>query len=214
MRRRTVLLSMAATLLGACGYGEAPAGAAGTRTLIVYYSWSGNTRAAAERIRELTGGTAEEIRPVKPYPEDYAACVELAKGECRTEATPAIAALEADPADFTGQSYLAPLTRDGRLGVPVANVTFEPGCRNNWHSHTGGQLLVAVGGVGYYQERGKPARRLVPGDVVEIPPEAEHWHGAAPDSWFAHLAIECNPQTNKNTWLEPVSDAEYAAATK
>ena len=115
---------------------------------------------------------------------------------------------------FTGQSYLAPLTGDGRLGVPVANVTFEPGCRNNWHSHTGGQLLVAVGGVGYYQERGKPARRLVPGDVVEIPPDAEHWHGAAPDSWFAHLAIECNPQTNKNAWLEPVSDAEYAAATK
>lgn len=100
MRRRTVLLSMAASLLGACGYGEAPAGAAGTRTLIVYYSWSGNTRAAAERIRELTGGTAEAIRPVKPYPEDYAACVELAKGECRTETTPAIAALEADPADY------------------------------------------------------------------------------------------------------------------
>ncbi len=114
---------------------------------------------------------------------------------------------------FSGKSYLARLTKDGRLNVPVANVTFEPGCRNNWHSHTGGQMLIAVGGVGYYQERGKAARRLTPGDVVEIPPEVDHWHGAAPDSWFSHLAIECNPATNKNTWLEPVSDADYKAAT-
>ena len=114
---------------------------------------------------------------------------------------------------FSGKSYLARLTKDERLNVPVANVTFEPGCRNNWHSHTGGQMLIAVGGVGYYQERGKAARRLVPGDIVEIPPNTDHWHGAAPDSWFSHLAIECNPATNKNTWLEPVSDADYKAAT-
>ena len=115
---------------------------------------------------------------------------------------------------FSGKSYLARLTKDDRLNVPVANVTFEPGCRNNWHSHTGGQLLIAVGGVGYYQERGKAARKLLPGDVVEIPPNTDHWHGAAPDKWFSHLAIECNPQTNKNTWLEPVSDADYQAATQ
>lgn len=115
---------------------------------------------------------------------------------------------------FTGKSYLAPVATDKRLGVPVYNVTFEPGCRNNWHKHTGGQLLIAVGGVGYYQERGKPARRLVAGDAVEIPPDVEHWHGAAPDSWFAHLAVECNLGKNKNTWLEPVSDADYKAATK
>ena len=114
---------------------------------------------------------------------------------------------------FSGKSYLAPLAQDKRLNVPVANVTFEPGCRNNWHSHTGGQLLIAVGGVGYYQERGQTARRLVPGDVVEIAPDVEHWHGAAPDSWFSHLAIECNPGTNQNTWLEPVNDAAYQAAT-
>ncbi len=114
---------------------------------------------------------------------------------------------------FIGKSYLARLTKDERLNVPVANVTFEPGCRNNWHKHTGGQMLIAVGGVGFYQERGKAARRLVPGDVVEIPPDVEHWHGAAPDSWFSHLAIECNPATNKNTWLEPVDDAEYDVAT-
>lgn len=115
---------------------------------------------------------------------------------------------------FTGESWLAPLTGNKDLNVPISNVTFEPGCRNNWHSHTGGQLLIAVGGVGYYQERGKAARCLLPGDVVEIAPDIEHWHGAAPDSWFSHLAIGCNPQTNKNTWLERVDDQQYAEATK
>lgn len=115
---------------------------------------------------------------------------------------------------FSGKSWLAPLALDKRLGIPVFNVTFEPSCRNNWHSHTGGQMLIAVGGVGYYQERGKIARRLLPGDVVEISPNVEHWHGAAPDEWFSHLAIEGNPNTNKNTWLEPVSDEDYAQATK
>lgn len=115
---------------------------------------------------------------------------------------------------FTGRSWLAPLTGNKDLNVPMSNVTFEPGCRNNWHSHTGGQLLIAVGGVGYYQERGKAARRLLPDDVVEIAPDIEHWHGAAPDSWFSHLAIGCNPQTNQNTWLERVDDQQYAEATK
>lgn len=114
---------------------------------------------------------------------------------------------------FTGQSYLARLTRNAGLNCPVSNVTFEPGCRNNWHSHTGGQILIAVGGRGYYQEEGKTARLLSPGDVVEIAPDVVHWHGAAPDSWFSHLAVECNPQTNKNTWLGPVDDEAYAAAT-
>lgn len=115
---------------------------------------------------------------------------------------------------FIGQAYLAPLTQNKDLNCPIANVTFEPGCRNNWHSHTGGQILVTVGGKGYYQARGEAARLLLPGDVVEIPADVEHWHGAAPDSWFSHLAIECNPQTNKNTWLEPVDDKQYAEATK
>ena len=115
---------------------------------------------------------------------------------------------------FTGKSWLAPLTTSKELNVPMSNVTFEPGCRNNWHSHTGGQLLIAVGGIGYYQERGKAARRLLPGDVVEIASNVEHWHGAAPDSWFSHLAIACNPQTNQNTWLEVVNDEEYAKAVK
>lgn len=115
---------------------------------------------------------------------------------------------------FTGKSWLAPLTGNKDLNAPMFNVTFEPGCRNNWHSHTGGQILITVGGIGYYQERGKTARRLLPGDIVEIAPNIEHWHGAAPDSWFSHIAIECNPQTNKNTWLEPVNDEEYMQAVK
>lgn len=106
--------------------------------------------------------------------------------------------------NFIGQAYIAPLTSLKKLNVPVSNVTFEPGCRNNWHSHRGGQLLIATVGVGYYQEKGKPARKMMPGDVVEIAPDVVHWHGAAPDSWFAHLAVTCNPQTNKTTWLETV----------
>lgn len=115
---------------------------------------------------------------------------------------------------FSGRSWLAPLTSMKELNVPVSNVTFEPGCRNNWHSHTGGQLLICVGGEGYYQEKGQSARRLKAGDVVEIAPNVVHWHGAAPDSWFSHLAVECNPQTNRNDWFDPVTDEEYAEAVK
>ena len=115
---------------------------------------------------------------------------------------------------FSGRSWVAPLTSNKDLNVPLYNVTFEPACRNNWHSHTGGQLLIAVGGVGYYQERGKAAVRMEKGKVIEIAPNTEHWHGAAPDSWFSHLAITTNPQTNENNWLEAVSDEEYAAAVK
>ncbi|WP_443938563.1 cupin domain-containing protein [Pedobacter sp. MW01-1-1] len=115
---------------------------------------------------------------------------------------------------FTGKSYLAPLTNNKDLNVPLANVTFEPGCRNNWHSHTGGQLLIVVGGEGLYQERGKSARHLKVGDVVEIAPNVEHWHGATATNWFSHLATNGNPQNNQNTWLEAVSDKEYAEANK
>lgn len=110
---------------------------------------------------------------------------------------------------FSGRSWLAPMTFDKKLNVPVSNVTFEPGCRNNWHKHSVGQILIAVGGVGYYQERGKEAVKMLPGDVIEIPADVEHWHGAAPDSWFQHLAISPDPQNNKSTWLEQVSDEEY-----
>lgn len=115
---------------------------------------------------------------------------------------------------FSGKSWRAVLTTNKDLNVPMSNITFEPGCRNNWHSHSGGQILICVGGVGYYQERGKPARRLNEGDIVEIAPNVEHWHGASPDSWFSHIGIECNPQINKNTWLEPVTDEEYNKAVQ
>lgn len=114
---------------------------------------------------------------------------------------------------FIGTAYIFPLSEVRELNVPMFNVTFEPGCRNNWHSHSGGQLLIATAGIGYYQEKGKPARRLFPGDIVEIAPTVEHWHGAAPDSWFAHIAIGCNPDNNKVTWLSPVTDDEYKPAT-
>ena len=112
---------------------------------------------------------------------------------------------------FIGQSYLAPVSSEQ---VGINNVTFEPGCRNNWHIHHatkgGGQLLVCVAGTGWYQEWGKPARLLRPGDVVNIPAGVKHWHGATADSWFAHLAIEVPGEKTSNEWLEPVTDEEYS----
>lgn len=115
--------------------------------------------------------------------------------------------------NFTGEVWLAPLSEHRELNVPMFNVTFAPGCRNSWHSHKGGQILIATAGIGYYQEKGQPARRLFPGDIVEITPDVEHWHGAASDSWFAHIAITTNPQNNAAVWLSPVSDEQYHEAT-
>ena len=109
---------------------------------------------------------------------------------------------------FSGASYLYPLSNEG--GVSVSNVTFEPGCWNNWHiHHKGGQILLVTGGRGWYQEWGKEAQELKAGDVVNIPPEVKHWHGAAADSWFQHLAIEVPAEGASNEWLEAVSDEEY-----
>lgn len=111
---------------------------------------------------------------------------------------------------FTGNSYLNMLTTEG---VPIGNVTFEPACRNNWHIHHadkgGGQILLCTGGRGWYQEWGQPARELHTGDVVVIPAEVKHWHGAAKDSWFAHLAVEVPGENTSNEWFEPVSDEDY-----
>ncbi|MEE0742578.1 MAG: cupin domain-containing protein [Emergencia sp.] len=111
---------------------------------------------------------------------------------------------------FAGQSYLNMLTTEG---VIIGNVTFEPGCRNNWHIHHakdgGGQILLCTAGRGYYQEWEKEAQELYPGDVVVIPAGVKHWHGAAPDSWFAHLAVEIPGEKTANEWCEPVSDEEY-----
>lgn len=112
---------------------------------------------------------------------------------------------------FTGQSYIAPLSTSQ---VWIFNVTFEPGCRNNWHIHHadkgGGQILVCVAGRGYYQEEGKEAQELHPGDVVNIPVGVKHWHGAAKDSWFSHLAVEVPGENGSNEWLESVTDEEYS----
>ena len=111
---------------------------------------------------------------------------------------------------FVGKSYLAPLTTEQ---IPVYNVSFEPGCRNNWHIHHaavgGGQMLICVGGRGWYQEWGKEPVEMTPGSVINIPAEVKHWHGAASDSWFSHLAIEIPAENSANEWLEPVSDEEY-----
>ncbi len=108
---------------------------------------------------------------------------------------------------FIGNSYLAPLST-GK--IPVSNVTFEPGCRNNWHIHHKGiQVLICVGGRGWYQEWGKEPQELHPGDVVEIPSEMKHWHGAARDNWFQHVTFTIAEDGASNEWLEPVGDEEY-----
>lgn len=111
---------------------------------------------------------------------------------------------------FIGNSYLAPISREQ---VNVSNVTFEPRCRNHWHIHRatagGGQMLIGVAGRGWYQEEGKPAVRIVPGTVIHIPANVRHWHGAAADSWFAHLAFEVPGADTSNEWLEPVTDEQY-----
>ena len=118
---------------------------------------------------------------------------------------------------FIGRSYLKPLT-DAKKTVGVYNVTFEPGCRNNWHVHHaktgGGQILICVDGEGWYQEAGKPAQSLRTGDVVTVPAGVKHWHGAKAGSWFSHLAVECPGTETSNEWLEPVTDEEYGKLGK
>ena len=112
---------------------------------------------------------------------------------------------------FIGNSYLKPLAKVG--AVSLANVTFEPGCRNNWHIHkaskNGGQILIVVEGEGWYQEEGKPAQKLKVGDIVNIPANVKHWHGATKDSWFSHIAVEVPGEDASNIWLEPVTDDIY-----
>ena len=113
---------------------------------------------------------------------------------------------------FIGNSYLNPLTEPQKT-VFIANVTFEPKCRNNWHIHRaeqgGGQILLCTDGCGWYQEWGRPARKLYAGDVVTIPANVKHWHGATKDSWFSHIAVECPGENTSNEWLEAVSDEQY-----
>lgn len=114
---------------------------------------------------------------------------------------------------FVGNSFLNPLTNPKDTAVFLANVTFEPGCRNNWHIHHaktgGGQLLICTAGEGWYQEEGKDAVELKEGTVITIPPEVKHWHGAKKDSWFSHIAVEVPGEETSNQWCEEVSDEEY-----
>ncbi|WP_300727955.1 carboxymuconolactone decarboxylase family protein [uncultured Bacteroides sp.] len=116
---------------------------------------------------------------------------------------------------FTGNSYLAPVSKEQ---VTIYNVTFEPRCRNNWHIHRatkgGGQMLVGIAGTGWYQEEGKPAVQITPGTVIHIPANVKHWHGAAADCWFSHLAFELEGEDTANEWLEPVSDDIYNKLNK
>ena len=113
---------------------------------------------------------------------------------------------------FVGNSYLNPLV-DNTSPIFLANVTFEPGCRNNWHIHhaskNGGQILICTAGYGWYQEEGKEAVSLEPGKVIVIPANVKHWHGAKKDSWFSHIAIEVPGEDTKNEWCEEVTDEEY-----
>jgi quercetin dioxygenase-like cupin family protein len=117
---------------------------------------------------------------------------------------------------FVGDSFLHPLTDPKECPVYMANVTFEPGCRNNWHIHHadkgGGQILVCTVGEGVYQEWGKEPQILHPGDVVYIKPGVKHYHGAAADSWFSHIAVECPGENCSNEWCEPVTDEQYNSA--
>ncbi len=113
---------------------------------------------------------------------------------------------------FIGKSYLNPLTNPQET-LNIANVTFEPGCRNNWHIHHvksgGGQILICTAGNGWYQEYGKEAVELKPGMVITIPANVKHWHGAKAGSWFSHIAVEVPGTNTSNEWLEEVSDEEY-----
>ncbi len=114
---------------------------------------------------------------------------------------------------FIGESFLNPLTDTEKAPLFLANVTFEPGCRNNWHIHHatsgGGQILLCTAGEGWYQEVGKDAVSLTPGTVIVIPAEVKHWHGAKKDSWFSHISIEVPGENCRNEWCEPVTDEQY-----
>ena len=115
---------------------------------------------------------------------------------------------------FIGESFLNPLTEPRKCPVFLANVTFEPKCRNNWHIHHstsgGGQILICIAGEGWYQEEGEEAVSLKPGMVITIPANVKHWHGAKKDSWFSHISVEVPGENTSNEWCEPVTDEKYA----
>lgn len=131
-------------------------------------------------------------------PDDLCGCVIFPKGQ------------KIKDEHFIGTAWLDMLvSNDSTFNCPIGNVTFEPGARNNWHKHPGGQILLVTSGKGYFQEEGKPVQVIQKGDVVKIDPDVKHWHGAAPDSWLVHLAISTNVQKGVVEWLESVADDEY-----
>ena len=152
-----------------------------------------------------------------------AAVAAIAFSSCNNKTNTGVAAKEEifpkgekiNNAYFNGPAWLQRLVTDKEnFDLTIGNVIFEPGVRNNWHSHPGGQILLCTKGTGYYQEKGKPIQLLNVGDVVEILPDVVHWHGATPDSEFEHIAI--SPQSHKGSvvWMEPVSDKEYNSYKK
>ncbi len=184
--------------------------------LVAHVSGSRNMGVTDDQLRQLPQVLAAKVGADAAYRVQCAVANVLVDSalaaECKTPAELPFEAGEPNTAYakyFIGNSYLASLASgDGKL--PVHNVTFEPKCRNNWHvHHGGGQILICVAGRGWYQEWGKPARELHVGDVVDIPADVKHWHGAARDSWFQHIALEVPGEDKSNEWLEPVTDEEY-----
>jgi len=111
--------------------------------------------------------------------------------------------------NFIGNAWLERLVTADTYNCSISNVTFEPGCRNNWHVQPGGQILLVTGGKGYYQELGKSVQIIKEGDVIKIPPGVKHWHGATADSWLVHIAISTNFDQGPAKWMEPITDKEY-----
>lgn len=188
-------------LINAKNHGVSKEEIAAIITHVAFYAGWPKAWAAFNLAKEVWN---EETKPSTPL-EQYQTSIFFPIGEKN----------DAYAKYFIGQSYLCPISKEQ---VFIANVTFTPGCRNNWHIHHaskgGGQILICVGGEGLYQEWGKEPVRMKPGDIVNIPPNVKHWHGATKDSFFSHLAIEVDGENRSNEWLEPVNDEEYLEANK
>ena len=198
----TVDSSLAYHLASAKKNGVTQTEMAETLTHIAFYAGWPNAWAAFNMAKEVYAEDDAEADAESDCPEPHGGFFGLGKPN------------DGFAQYFIGQSYLNALTGPDDY-LAIFNVTFEPGCRNNWHIHHasrgGGQVLVCVDGEGWYQEEGKPAERLRPGDVVEIPANVKHWHGAAANNWFSHLAFEYPGENASNEWLEPVDDERYGA---
>ena len=171
-------------------------------------------RIALRLVKEILAKHQRPVRPHLPHAIYFWQLQSRAKKDNNMSSAPIKSVFAAgnrlENGNFSGEVWLNMLVPAGAT-LPVANVTFAPGCRNSWHAHQGGQVLLVTAGRGYYQEWAKPARQLQAGDVVEIDAHVKHWHGAAKDSGFAHIAIEIDPQKGPAKWMEPVADEEYNA---